>query len=202
MVAKNSRVAAQAETRRLLKEHGREMMLASGFASASVSAIATRAGFTTGAFYSNFESKAELTLEILADLQAEAEAQLTAIFADDNARGGRIERIRAWTDETLDSGWPRLELEFALANRDNVAVVSTEGTRNRTAVDGITGFVEQVLPEQLSTLPIRRVAELVLDLCFGLAVRRIIDPSVSTSHLFDLVEQLAAGFDATPAGRG
>ncbi|SIR90390.1 transcriptional regulator, TetR family [Williamsia sterculiae] len=178
------------------------MLLELGYADASVSAIAAEAGFTTGAFYSNFPSKGALALEVLDDLQSEAAGRLEAIFAGGRDVSTTIRATRAWTEEVLASGWPRLELEFALANRRNPDVVSTEGKRNRAAADRIARLLEQVVPGPQPFTPYR-IAEVILDLAFGLALRRIIDPSVTTDHVFDLIDAMVAtggdfSSDATP----
>nr|WP_296766038.1 TetR/AcrR family transcriptional regulator [Rhodococcus sp. (in: high G+C Gram-positive bacteria)] len=192
-VASNTRVIAQAETRRLLKQSGREVLLERGYAAASVAAIAAHAGgFTTGALYSNFGSKADLTLEVLGDLQNEANAALGSILENADSNTTRVRLVMAWAEDVLQSGWPRLELEFALAHRDSPNTVSTEAGRSRTAVDNIANMVDQVLPQHMAVMPARRIAELILDVCFGIAVRRIVDPSVTVDHLFDLINELVS----------
>jgi AcrR family transcriptional regulator len=60
-----TRSERQAETRAALIEAAGEVFLERGFAGASVEEITARAGFTRGAFYSNFASKEELLTELL-----------------------------------------------------------------------------------------------------------------------------------------
>ena len=61
-------------TRRRLVEAAAEVFVASGVQGASVEQICSHAGFTRGAFYSNFDSKEQLFLAVLAD-QYERRAQ-------------------------------------------------------------------------------------------------------------------------------
>ena len=96
---------------------GAFVLLQHGYPASSVAAIARTAGFTTGAFYANFGSKAALTLEVLIDLQAEMQAEVAALVSA-NFDVDTIEGLREWSTRILDSGWPRLQLEFALAIRD------------------------------------------------------------------------------------
>lgn len=199
LMVRNSRAIAQAETRRLLKRRGREMLLQHGYGPASVAAIAAEAGFTTGAFYSNFASKADLALEVLTDLQDEAREQLAVIFSREEPMTERLGRLREWGETTLNSGWARLELEFSLANRRDPDIVSVERARNRTATEGVADLLTQVVPAPLAGLPSHKLAELVLDLVFGLAVRKVIDPAVSTKHLFDLLAHVTG--DTPPDAR-
>ncbi|HEX3511609.1 MAG TPA: TetR/AcrR family transcriptional regulator [Solirubrobacteraceae bacterium] len=68
-----SRAAAQRLTREQSRAHTREKLLAaartvfarSGFHGASVEEIASEAGFSTGALYSNFDGKEDLFLELM-----------------------------------------------------------------------------------------------------------------------------------------
>ena len=60
-----SRAESQARTRQALLDAAREVFVERGLHRASVEAIAERAGFTRGAFYSNFSSKQELFAELL-----------------------------------------------------------------------------------------------------------------------------------------
>ncbi len=61
-----TRGESQSVTRQKLIEAAREIIAADGLAAASVRTISEAAGFSQGAFYSNFESKDHLLLEVLA----------------------------------------------------------------------------------------------------------------------------------------
>lgn len=74
-----TRVAKQAQTRRKLLEAARTVFADQGVAGTSVDAIAEAAGFSKGAFYSNFQSKEELGLEVLRLLMQEESRALEAI---------------------------------------------------------------------------------------------------------------------------
>ena len=62
-----TREAKKAETRRRLLEAAAEVFIRRGFQGASVEEICEEAGFTRGAFYSNFRSKEQLFAELLQD---------------------------------------------------------------------------------------------------------------------------------------
>ncbi|KAG8152576.1 TetR/AcrR family transcriptional regulator [Burkholderia catarinensis] len=53
------------QTRRRLLDAAASIIAGKGLAAASVEEIAARAGYTRGAFYSNFDSKSELLVELL-----------------------------------------------------------------------------------------------------------------------------------------
>src|SRR5438105_12586486 len=60
-----TRAEQQAKTRAALLEAAAQVFIERGFLGASVEAITERAGYTRGAFYSNFDSKEELFAELL-----------------------------------------------------------------------------------------------------------------------------------------
>ena len=60
-----TREEKKAETRRRLLEAAAEVFIRRGFQGASVEEICEEAGFTRGAFYSNFRSKEEMFIELL-----------------------------------------------------------------------------------------------------------------------------------------
>ena len=62
--ARRSRVEAQRETRERLLDAAAVEFAEQGFHGASIDAITARAGFTRGAFYSNFDHKADLLVEL------------------------------------------------------------------------------------------------------------------------------------------
>ena len=62
-----TREEKKAETRRRLLEAAGEVFIRRGFQGASVEEICEEAGFTRGAFYSNFRSKEEMFVELLHD---------------------------------------------------------------------------------------------------------------------------------------
>ena len=64
-MTRKTREERQAETRQALLDAAAAVVVDRGLAGASVEAICAKAGFTRGAFYSNFESKEQLFVELL-----------------------------------------------------------------------------------------------------------------------------------------
>lgn len=60
-----TRKEKQAETRRRLLDAGERVFLRRGLQGSSIEEIAAEAGYTKGAFYSNFKGKDELFVELL-----------------------------------------------------------------------------------------------------------------------------------------
>lgn len=74
-------------TRQRLLDAAAEVFAAVGLDAASVEAICERAGFTRGAFYSNFDSKDELFLELAGRVAGERVAAVRARVADLETEG-------------------------------------------------------------------------------------------------------------------
>lgn len=64
-MARLTRAESQAQTRERLIASGREAFARSSYANTSIEEIAEGAGYSKGAFYSNFATKEELALEIV-----------------------------------------------------------------------------------------------------------------------------------------
>ena len=62
---RRTRAESRADTRAALLDAGARVFIERGFQGASIEAIAAEAGYTRGAFYSNFESKEELFAELM-----------------------------------------------------------------------------------------------------------------------------------------
>ncbi|HEY9323380.1 MAG TPA: helix-turn-helix domain-containing protein [Agromyces sp.] len=75
-------------TRQKLLDAAAQVFAEVGLDAASVEAICEQAGFTRGAFYSNFESKDELFLELAGRVSQERVAAVRARVADLEAHGG------------------------------------------------------------------------------------------------------------------
>ncbi|MFC4276587.1 TetR/AcrR family transcriptional regulator [Achromobacter aloeverae] len=112
MTMRMSREESQAATRCKLLAAATKMFAREGYAAASVDRIAAAAGYSKGAFYSNFESKEQIFLELL---EAHGEASLGKLLdALDGASDvqAAIEAVSAWADAKASEGnWSLLVLE-------------------------------------------------------------------------------------------
>jgi AcrR family transcriptional regulator len=85
--------AAGLATRERLLAVARELIKQGGYGSASVAAIADRAGVAAGTLYRHFVSKEELFLEVFRDVCAGEERAMRA--AADDAGPGAVDRLEA-----------------------------------------------------------------------------------------------------------
>jgi AcrR family transcriptional regulator len=195
-----TRKEQQAETRGRLLDAGERVFLRRGLQGSSVEEIAAEAGFTRGAFYSNFKSKGELFVELLHvrvyDRYAELakETQERPGTPRERLRWG-IERVRD-VQKGDEGNWLfRLWLEcLTEATRDEqfrkLAATFWSGNRALLAGQAAATFKElgrrpPVPPDQLAT------AMIALDV--GLAVQHLVDPEEAPLELYVPLFELLFG---------
>jgi AcrR family transcriptional regulator len=81
-----TREQSRDQTRERLLDAAQALFMKKGFVAASVEDIALAAGYTRGAFYSNFSGKAELLVELLRRDHEAMQADLRAIFEAETSR--------------------------------------------------------------------------------------------------------------------
>lgn len=91
-----SREESRRRTRQLLLDAAAVVIPREGFQGASVEGIVSEAGFSRGAFYSNFTNKDELFATLMEQLCDEDHRQLEAIFAQGGSAAEVRTNIRAY----------------------------------------------------------------------------------------------------------
>jgi AcrR family transcriptional regulator len=196
-----TRAEQQAETRGALLEAAARVFVERGFAGASVEAIANEAGYSRGAFYSNFESKEQLFAELL---QQRVYERYRAMAKEAKAPRGERPSLRevgerlAAIQRAREGRWLfRLWLELlAHAGRDErfreIAGAFWRGNRTASAEAIAAAFAEQrssppVAPDHLAS------AMIALDI--GLAIQHFADPDAIPLELYpELYELLFSRF--------
>jgi AcrR family transcriptional regulator len=115
-VPRLNREESQARTKSLLIEAAREEIVKKGFALASVRDIADAAGFSQGAFYSNFPDKEAILLELVQRHQSEERAKIEAALSHPPGDAARaMAGIEKWaTTVNADPGFAVLAIELQL----------------------------------------------------------------------------------------
>lgn len=109
-----TRGQSQARTRERLIEAARTLFAAEGYGQVSVERIARAAGFTKGAFYSNFASKQDIFLAVLAAHGRQSLDRLLAALDRADGPAAAIEEVAAWADRIAGQAiWPFLVLDHA-----------------------------------------------------------------------------------------
>jgi AcrR family transcriptional regulator len=94
-----TREQSRDQTRERLVDAAQGIFMKKGFVAASVEDIAAAAGYTRGAFYSNFGSKSELFLELLKRDHATIMGRLQSIFDDHASRADMEARLLQYYSE-------------------------------------------------------------------------------------------------------
>jgi AcrR family transcriptional regulator len=116
IVPRLNREESQARTRSLLIDAARDEIVKKGFAQASVRDIADAAGFSQGAFYSNFPDKEAILLELVQRHQAEERAKIeTALGSSQGNAVTALAAIEKWAATVnSDPGFAVLAIELQL----------------------------------------------------------------------------------------
>lgn len=104
----------RAQTRQRLLDAAREVFAREGFGHSTVEQVCEAAGFTRGAFYSNFSSLDELFLEMWAQESAAMLGRLSDIADEDSPR---VKDVRSAVERVLDAlpvdtDWFQITAEF------------------------------------------------------------------------------------------
>ena len=104
----------RAQTRQRLLEAAREIFAREGFGRSTVEQVCEAAGFTRGAFYSNFTSLDELFLEMWAQESAALLSRLDDVAADGapNVKDVRAAVERVLEALPIDTEWFQITAEF------------------------------------------------------------------------------------------
>lgn len=201
-MTRRTRSERQAQTRAALIAAAGEVFLERGFASASVEEITARAGFTRGAFYSNFASKEELLTELLHQKIYDTYARMTEERLRRVGGGERLPTMRengealALVQGTEDGeGFMGLLLELlahAGRSEDARGLAATFWSGNRDATAELTARAFAARGEEPPLDP-HAVATALIALDIGLSVQRYVDREAVPLTLWpDLFEFLFA----------
>ena len=179
-------------TRRHLLEAAAIVFSRDGFHGATLDDIASYAGFTKGAVYSNFKSKDDLFLALLDD-RVESQFAVVAEVLDSgpHVREEQFPRIRELLDATVlgDDSFSALYLEFVLYARRNPAARERliESARREQAfiqsmIEREHGLVAGAPPPAL-----RVFAEFSRAVFSGLSLTRLVDPDAVTKETVDAI---------------
>lgn len=117
-----NRSESQARTRAALLDAAEALIVEHSIPALSLRAVCTRAGYTQGAFYSNFADREELLLEVMERNLEQKAASLEQMLATcgDAGLDGTLACILNWLDTIHHRGeWARIAMELRLhAARD------------------------------------------------------------------------------------
>ena len=145
-----SREESQARTRARMLDTARQLFVTHGYGGTSIRDIADRAGYSQGAFYSNFASKEELLLELLREHMEAEGAQLSRLMDAAGQTGDQIfAELETWA-ATLnhDADWSMMSIELQLHARRSPAFAA----RYQMVWDAHRARLGQVVGKLFATL--------------------------------------------------
>lgn len=188
-----TRAQRQAHTRTRLIATARDLFLDEGYAVTTLDRVATVAGFSKGAVYSNFSGKEELCLAVLDDIHGEQIDGVVGAFTLDDTLDARIDAFADWAKEGL--GEPRitaLEVEFAAAARRSAYVARELQRRHSEILDGLASLIRSVTAEAGVELDqsAEDAAVALLSLGIGMGALRSLNPAISVEIFADTMRGL------------
>jgi AcrR family transcriptional regulator len=166
------------QTRERLLDAASEVFARRGYSAASLDDVAQAAGYTKGAVYSNFASKADLFMALI-------ERRIAAQAAPEALRDATLDQMvadlerHAGTSESFDPGWLQLATEFwtsAMRDEQVRKAVAEQYERARAITAGVLDakFREAGVEPPMPPRDLAIVAEA---LGIGLGFQHALDPN-------------------------
>lgn len=171
-----SRSAQRAQTRDRLLDAAELLFASQGIGATAIEEITDQAGFSRGAFYSNFESKDALVAALLERETAKGSAEMDALLAASTDTGDFFARLR---DREEDPSRHALSLEFILYAVRNPSARPEVARILALSRESTARMIEQQWAESdirnppIDVLTAAKVIEALDD---GLDLQRLIDP--------------------------
>jgi AcrR family transcriptional regulator len=182
-----TRKQSQERTRRRIVEAAAKVFARLGYHRATVDEIASEAGFTIGALYSNFSGKEELFLAI-ADRQVEERVAEVGAIAEaaegDEPSQDAAEQLRSFLER--DPEWPLLFYEFWSLSVHNPELQGELAKRRDAIRDALAETLERVAKRHGFKLrfPAPVLAAAIAASLNGLAFERAADPESLPDEVF------------------
>jgi AcrR family transcriptional regulator len=178
-MAERLRRAEQVERNRdVVLTAARHVFLSRGYTGATLEAVASEAGFSTGVVYSQFGSKADLFLALLErriDERAEQNERVTAEMP--GAEGLRELMRAAGRDSAADQGWARLLVEFRMVAARDTHLNARYAALHRQTRERLASVLRRLHDgaSLVPALPVESMAEFILAVGVGTTVERAVD---------------------------
>jgi AcrR family transcriptional regulator len=201
-----SRDARRAQTRERLLDAAADVFNRLGYHGASLEAVADAAGYTKGAVYSNFASKAELFFalaerrSVAANMDGVSRAFLDVSLAEFIDAMGEMLRAQAARDQE----WDVLTIEVWLAAMRDPALRAIVAHDYRQMRDEYGPLIEQKLAEEGITTPFsaRELGSLVSALGSGLILQYYLEPEAVDPDLLSRAIRRLVGLPQPEPGPG
>ena len=172
----------QAKTRSALLKSAAKLICRKGITEASVDDVAQHAGYTKGAFYSNFKNKEELFLVMLDERYA---AELEGLEAHLPGEGEPADEVRESAEDFIrfirsDPEWPRLYFEFVVHAARNPEFREELATRNRAMRERIGEVIRNWAADFSAQPPFsyEDLGQMLFCMADGFLIQQLIEPDI------------------------
>lgn len=180
-VLRLTREESQALTRSRLLSSAREVVAREGYENASVDLIAENAGYSKGAFYSNFQSKEEVFLELLESHASEDVPELAILLEGIEDPHGMISVISKWAVErSRDPTWGVLALELLRRARLDQTFSPRHAKLFSSQWEGLGLILLKMFPDGRAPATAEVLGALVFELTYGASSAFTNRPGVGT----------------------
>lgn len=182
-----SREESRLQTRAQLLAAAKRLFVDRGFGATSLRDIAAEAGYTQGAFYSNFASKEALFVELMRERSTTQVAAIARTLSDPSASADDIlNALEVWS-QTVDAEpeWSVLGVEFKLQGRRNPAFAAASQALLDGHRDGLAYCIEQIFARMKKVPPESPTVLAVsfMGLSQGLSLQQSILSDVPIGHM-------------------
>ncbi len=186
-------------TREILLTSAERLFIERGYTQVSVSDICSAAGFTRGAFYSNFADKDDLVLALFDQHASERLDRLQTMLANASARN-----IDEWAQSLLavtpqDRGWILLFLEFRLLAARQPELAAKLDQHDKAVTETLADMLRQ--QPWARRFPTSELAKFLLAAREGVLVRTVRDDGSAADTVQAVTAVVSEAFDALEADR-
>lgn len=197
-----TREQSRDQTRERLLDAALAIFMKKGFVGASVEDIALAAGYTRGAFYSNFSGKAELLVELLRRDHEAMQGDLRAIFETESTREDMEARVTAYYSRMpQDNKGFLLWVEAKLLAARDARFRTRFNAFMKEKRDQLAAYIEEFSARVGSPIPLAPdlLAIGLIGLCDGVQFLAMADPQQVTPPVVE--EVLGRFFSRVVFGR-
>jgi AcrR family transcriptional regulator len=181
-----SRAESTALTRSELLAAAERRFYRDGYHGTTLEAIAEEAGYTKGAVYSAFESKADLFLALVDAMIDERLEEIAALFSEHPLGPARLTMLADRPVDERAQRWALLVIEFWVHAAREGDLLERFAARYRRVRDGLAALAA----ETTTPLGPEAWALVTLALVNGLALERLIDPEGVPEDLMARAQRL------------
>jgi len=186
-------------TREILLTSAERLFIERGYAQVSISDICSAAGFTRGAFYSNFADKDELVLGLFDQHAAERLDRLQAMLASASTLNAD-----EWAQSLLavtprDRGWILLFLEFRLLAPRQPELAAKLDQHDEAVTEALADILRQ--QPWARRFPTTELAKFLLAAREGVLARTVRDDGSAADTVQAVTAVISAAFGALEADR-